>query len=143
MFKKKNVYDANNYRGIHLTAQLSKVVERLVKSLFMPYVLRTVGYGPNQFAYSTGRGAWDALATLVLKLIAALARGRKVAVFRSDVSGAFDRVSVHRLVTKLVLKKIHPRIIAVITSWLRQRQAYVVVAGKTSVAMLLKDKAQY
>ena len=69
LFKRKNVYDPSNYRGIHLTAQLSKVVERLVKALFVPFVTRTIGYGPNQFAYSTGRGARDALATLVLKWV--------------------------------------------------------------------------
>ena len=31
LHKKKSVYQPGNYRGIHLTAQLSKVVERLLK----------------------------------------------------------------------------------------------------------------
>ena len=30
LFKKKSVYDPNNYRGIHLTAQLSKAMERYI-----------------------------------------------------------------------------------------------------------------
>ena len=34
IYKKKSVYDANNYRGVHLTAQIAKVVERLLKLIF-------------------------------------------------------------------------------------------------------------
>ena len=64
--KKRSTFDANNYRGIHLTAQLSKVVERLIKSLYLPFIVATCSFGPNQFAYSEGRGARDALAMLVL-----------------------------------------------------------------------------
>ena len=51
LFKKGSTFDANNYRGIHLTAQLSKVIERLVKKLIQPYLERTTAFGPNQFAY--------------------------------------------------------------------------------------------
>ena len=50
LFKKGSTFSAENYRGIHLTAQISKVVERLVKRQFEPYLERTVGFGPNQFA---------------------------------------------------------------------------------------------
>ena len=34
-YKKNSVYDASNYRGVHLTAQLSKVMERVLGALFM------------------------------------------------------------------------------------------------------------
>ena len=140
LHKKKSVYDPKNYRGIHLTAQLSKVVERLLKGLVVPYISRTVAYGPNQFAYTTGRGARDALAMLVLKWIVALAQGKRIAVYCSDVSGAFDRVSADRLVAKLKAKKLHHQIIKVLASWLRQRTARIVVGGAMSVEMILKDK---
>ena len=58
---------ATNYRGIHLTAQLSKVVERMIKRLFEPYLERTIGFGPNQFAYRAKRGARDAIALLMME----------------------------------------------------------------------------
>ena len=51
IFKRGNVFRAKQYRGVHLTAQLSKVIERLIKSLLDPYLERTCAYGPNQFAY--------------------------------------------------------------------------------------------
>ena len=50
LYKRKSVFDPVNYRGIHLTCQLSKVVERVLKLLFMPFLTSTVAFGPNQFA---------------------------------------------------------------------------------------------
>jgi hypothetical protein len=61
-----------------------------------------------------------------------LAKGRKVAGYCSDVSGAFDRVELQRMIKKLEAKKIDPAIIALLTSWLRNRQARVLVGGQSS-----------
>ena len=119
LFKKKSVYNPGNYQGIHLTAQLSKVVERLLKLLYYPYLASCFAFGPSQFAYTTGRGARDALAVLALTWVIALGAGRKIAVYCSDVSGAFDRVRLERLVSKLGRKGIHPQIVAVLASWLQ------------------------
>jgi hypothetical protein len=132
LYKRKSVYDAGNYRGVHLTAQISKAMERQLRMLFMPFVLRNDAFGPNQFAYVPERGARDALAYMVLEWITALAKGRKVAIYCSDVSGAFDRVRLERLAAKLRAKKIHPALVDVIISWLRKRRAVVVVGGETS-----------
>ena len=94
LHKKKSVYQPDNYRGIHLTAQLSKVVERLLKTLYSPYLSDISAFGPNQFAYTVGRGARDALALLMITWVQALGIGQKVAVYCSDVSGASDRVQL-------------------------------------------------
>ena len=85
IYKKKAVFAASNYRGIHLTAQLSKVVERLLLPLIEPHISRTVAFGPNQFAYTKCRGARDALAYLTMPWLLALNRRKKVAVYCSDV----------------------------------------------------------
>ena len=50
LYKKKSVYNPSNYRGIHLSSQLSKVVERLVAELFVPFLENTGVFGGNQFA---------------------------------------------------------------------------------------------
>ena len=71
--------------------------------------------------------------------IEAIAAGKKVAIYCSDVSGAFDRVKMERLVAKLHAKKIHPQIIVVLESWLRQRTAHVIVGGKQSDEMTLRN----
>ena len=46
LHKKRSVVDPDNYRGIHLTAQLSKVVERFVGTLFIPRLERVGAFGP-------------------------------------------------------------------------------------------------
>ena len=79
LYKKKSVFQPGNYRGIHLTAQLSKVVERMFKLLYYPFLTSSLAFGPRQFAYTTGRGARDALALLALTWVSALAAGRKLA----------------------------------------------------------------
>jgi hypothetical protein len=76
---------------------------------------------------------------LTLTWIEALARAKRIAVYCSDVSGALDRVKLERLVAKLRAKKIHPDLVAVLCSWLRQRLAQVVVGGAKSIEMVLRD----
>ena len=71
----------------------------------MQFLTRTVSFGPRQFAYTPGRGARDVLALLAMLWVQALAAGKRIAVYCSDVSGAFDRVSAERLITKLKAKK--------------------------------------
>jgi hypothetical protein len=139
IYKRKAVYKAIHYRGVHLTAQLSKVVERLFLLLLMPYVSRWNLAGINQFAYTKKRGARDVLALLAAKWVKILDKGRKIAIYCSDVSGAFDRVSTTRLLAKLRAKGIHPDIIKVIGSWLESRRAAVVVGGARSEPYLIKD----
>ena len=101
LYKKRSVYDAGNYRGIHLSAQLSKVVERVVGRLFLPFLECTGAFGPNQWAYRQKRGCKDALAVNALQWVWWLHLGLKIGVYCSDVSGAFDKVRSDRLVAKL------------------------------------------
>ena len=108
LFKRGSVADPENYRGVHLTSQISKVVERvLAHTLIAPYVRSLNLYGSNQFAYTRGRGARDVIAFLVMTWLFAFASNKKVAVYCSDVSGAFDRANKDRLIVKLRNAGIH------------------------------------
>ena len=111
---------------------MSKIAERVIKQLMTPHIHRINAYGPNQFAYSEGKGARDALAFLMMEWTMTINRRGKVIVYNSDVAGAFDRVSVERLMSKLRAKGFHPRLIDVIRSWLQKRRAKVVVGGECS-----------
>ena len=62
LFKRGAMGDAKNYRGVHLTAQLSKVMEKLLRPLLEPFLVNHDGFGHNQFTYMEGRWARDALA---------------------------------------------------------------------------------
>lgn len=129
LFKKKTKSDPANYRGIHLTSQVSKVVERVLGVFFQPFLEATSAYGPNQFAYMKRRGAKDALALNVLSWLTMINSGLRVGLYCSDVSGAFDRVSADRLLLKLKAKGVHDQLLKVIGSWLGQRVSLVVVDG--------------
>ena len=61
LHKRFSQHDPGHYRGIHLTSQMSKAAERLLCSLFVPPLLRSLSYGVFQFAYTPGRGARDAI----------------------------------------------------------------------------------
>ena len=95
--KRKSRADAKNYRGVHLTAQLSNVVERALGTTFLPWMDSSGMFGPNQFAYRKGRGYKDTLCVNVCEWLLQLEKGFLVALFCSDVSGAFDRVDQQRL----------------------------------------------
>ena len=139
LYKKKSQFDPQNYRGIHLTAQLSKVMERLLGQDWMRGMSSDSRVGRNQFAYRKQRGSRDAIAYLSFSWLNMLRRGRKVGVYLSDVSGAFDRVSTERLMRKLEHKGMGRKMVRVIRAWLQKRRAVVVVAGQKSRAMTLKN----
>ena len=87
--KRKAKADPANYRGVHLTSQLSKVMERLPGNFFLPFLSRTGAFGPNQFAYTKGRGTRDALACNASWWIHCVAHGKKLVLYCSNVAVAF------------------------------------------------------
>ena len=139
LHKKKAVWQASNYRGVHLTPQVSKVVERVLKRLLQPFLEKPLAQGPFQFAYTKDRGARDALLYLVLSLLQALNSGLKVALYCSDVAGAFDRVDAERLQAKLQRLGLPRELLGVLASWLGPRRAQVVVDGEHSEVLLLAN----
>ena len=139
LYKKKAKSDPNNYRGIHLTSQISKAVERVIGRLFLPKLQASGVFGSKQFAYSTGRSHLDALALSALSWLLSLERGHLVALYCSDVSGAFDRVCEPRLVSELERSGLHPRILALLKSWLEPRQSVVVLDGCSSAPQPLTN----
>ena len=66
-------------------------------------------------------------------------QGDLVGLYCSDVSGAFDRVSRPRLVSKLELLGLHPSLSAFLASWLEDRVSEVVVGGQCSLQETLCD----
>ena len=85
------------------------------------------------------RGARDALAQLVLTWISTMSRQRKIAVYCSDVSGAFDKVNSRRLLRKLRARGVPDAILLVIQSWLYERRARVAVGGKFSRDLKIRN----
>ena len=132
LFKKGAVFDPSKYRGIHLTAQLSKAVERIIGNKLYVYLSDSRAFGENQFAYQKNRGARDLLAYVVLTWLHGFISKKQFGYLCSDVSSAFDKVRSERLLDKLKAIGICPTYIRVIQSWLQERRAKVVVGGACS-----------
>ena len=127
LFKRGSQADPKNYRGVHLTSQLSKVVERLLANMVLPFLELTSQLSTKQFAYRRGWGYKDVLLINVCEWLALFEERKGVLLYCSDVSAAFDRVSTERLRQKLFLTRIHPKIFGVLWSWLEQRKSVVLV----------------
>ena len=140
LFKKRSVYEPSNYRGIHLTAQVAKVVERVLGHPLQRFFEGTAAFGENQFAYTRARGYKDAMAFNTLNWIWALNLNQKVALYCSDVAGAFDKVRADRLIAKLEAKGVRGPLLQVIRSWLVGRRAFICVEGEMSEERALKDQ---
>lgn len=69
----------------------------------------------------------------------AIEHGQLVALYCSDVSGAFDRVCASRLVQEPASQRLHPRIRAMLSSWLEPRQSQVLVEGSKSCSQELTN----
>ena len=88
---------------------------------------------------SKGRGYKDVLVINVCSWLLAMEQGLAVAVYCSDVSGAFDRVSAARLGEKLQRLGLHPGLLSLLNSWLEDRVSEVVVGGRSSQPEKLAD----
>ena len=115
------------------------VVERAFGGLFIPDLERRGIFGERQFAYASGKSHRDALALSVLSWLLHLEHGFLVALYCSDVSGAFDRVCERTLRDKLARAGLHPRIFRLLCSWLGPRVSAVVLDGVQSATQPLKN----
>ena len=121
IYKKKSKADTRNYRGVHITAQLSKVVEQAIGGICIPWAEQAEAYGPNQFAYAKGKSYKDVLAMNVCSWLLLMDRGLLVGFYCSDVSGAFDRVERYRCIAKLRSSSLHEMVVAFLAGWLDDR----------------------
>ena len=133
--KRKSKAESSNYRGVHLTSQLSKACERIIDKPLRRYI----DFGPGQFAYTPGRGHRDALIFNLLLWLRWLEDGNIVVLYCSDVSGAFDRVCKERLSRKIRSIDIPQCLARFLESWLDDRQSVVVVEGAMSMIHPLTD----
>ena len=140
LFKKGSVSAATNYRGVHLTNVLSKVVERVIAHHLTPFFDRTGAYGMDQWAFRKKRSCRDLVTLLVCRWIWALDNGFKVAIYLSDISGAFDRVDREILVERLRRTGLTEEMIEFLYNYLAPRQAVVVVQGQESEVFAILDE---
>ncbi len=140
LYKKGSVSNASHYRGVHLTNNLSKVVERVIGTLLTPYLDRSGAFGIDQWAFRPKRSCRDLVTLLVCRWIWALDNGFKVAVYLSDISGAFDKVDGEILLKRLRDAGLPRHLLEFLRSYLAARRATVVVQGTESQYFEISDE---
>ena len=78
---KGDVLDRGNYRGLKLTEQAMKILERIVDGL----IRQVVSIDDSQFGFVPGRGTTDAIFVV-------LAVNKRLYMAFMDLEKAFDRV---------------------------------------------------
>jgi len=139
LYKKKSVSDPGNYRGVHLTAVLSKSVERVIAELLSKYLEASGAVDKNQWAFKVGHSCRDLVSLFTNTCILSLHAGHKTGVYLSDISGAFDRVSKTLLLEKLRAAGVSNEMLAFIDSYLQSRRSTVIVGGAKSKVFKLED----
>ena len=91
---------ARNYRGVHLTPCISKVVERVIGNPLISF-LQQHGFGDNQWAFRKQCSSRDLALMCISNWILAICKGKKICWYLSDITGAFDRVFKSFLLAKL------------------------------------------
>ena len=131
IFKRGSSFDAGNCRGIHLTAILSKIAERVIGRDLLNF-LQAKAFGPFQWAFTPGLSARDLVTALFMTWILAACHGKKTAGYLGDISGAFDRVCKAYLMAKLHQAGVGATYLNFLDSYLQPRSAAVVVEGTRS-----------
>ena len=131
LYKRSSAFKAENYRGVHLTAILSKIAERVIGKSLVAH-LHTGKFGPHQWAFTPGLSARDLVTALVMSWILGICTGHKIATYLGDISGAFDRVFKDYLLAKLQSAGVGAQYLNFLDSYLQPRKASVAVEGTFS-----------
>jgi len=140
IYKRKSIYDPNNYRGVHITSILSKVVERIIGAPMLSFFTRQECYGLHQWAYRPHRSSKDLVTLLICSWLASIYGGRCIGAYLSDIAGAFDRVFKPFLLSKLQAHGMQGCYLRFISSFLDRRFGEVCVEGKKSAQFSLEDQ---
>jgi len=140
LYKKLSVYDANNYRGVHITSILSKVAERIIGGPLLRFFETANCYGNHQWAYRKHRSSSDLITLLMCSWLFSVCCGKCIGAFLSDISGAFDRVFTPFMLARLRAHGIGKKYMDFLASYLEKRSGFVGVGGKMSARIDLENQ---
>jgi len=123
---------------VHLTAILSKVAERLLGAPLISHLAQN-HFGANQWAFTKQRSARDLSTLCICTWLLAICRGKKIALYLSDISGAFDKVFKDFLLAKLYQAGVGDTFLNFLNAYLSPRIGYVTIEGAMSDALEIAD----
>ena len=138
LFKRGSAFLPGQNRGVHLTSILSKIVERVIGQPLITF-LEQKGLGDAQWAFRKRSSARDMVTIYVAKWVLIICQGRRVGLYLSDISGAFDKISRTLLIGELSQIGLPSSFFDFLNSYLSTREGVVRVEGAISDAMALAN----
>ena len=132
IFKKDSRRKVDNYRGVHLTAQLCKTMESIIKDDIVEHITKFNLIRDTQHGFQTGKSCFTNLLLFLEEITKLLDAGIPVDVIYMDFMKAFDSVPHERLLKKIRAHGIGGKLYKWIEEWLCRRKQRVVLKGKTS-----------
>ena len=133
--KKPKAKEMNNFRPVALTPLPMKCLEKIMLKNLMPFIEPNLD--PLQFAYRSGRGVEDAIATLLHKLLLHLeSPGCYARILFADFSSAFNTMQRHILISKLQDLNVPTLIVEWVLDFLSDRRQQVKVGETLSPELI-------
>ena len=132
IYKSGKHHDRSNYRGISLTAVLSKTMEHIIYSETMKHLIACNLISDDQHGFRKGRSCETQLALFIQDIQSALDKKKEVDMIFLDFAKAFDTVSHDLLIHKLKRFNICPQVVSWVTDFLSGRKQRVTLSGALS-----------
>ena len=135
IYKKESRQLKKNYRPISLLPVCGKIFEKVIFDTMYRHFTDNQLLTPNQSGFRPGDSTINQLLYITQKIYTAFEEfpSRETRAVFLDISKAFDKVWYEGLVFKLKTYGISGPLLALIVSYLSNRQQRVVLNGKTSV----------
>src|SRR2546426_7871644 len=117
IFKKGCSADTNNYRPISITSVVCKLFESIVKQQLLVFLHTHSLVSPAQHGFIVGHSTTTNLLESLNDWTDSIEGNKKVKILYTDLTKAFDRVSVPKLITKLVGYGIQGKLLDCINSF--------------------------
>ena len=129
IYKKGSKGVPGNYRPVSLTCVLCKVMEMLICDAIVEHLLQHNLIRSSQHGFMKGRNTATNLLAYLDELTKIVDGGLPLDVVYLDFAKAFDKVPIHRLITKCDGLGIRGKLLKWIKEWLVGRKQRVVLNG--------------
>ena len=123
---------AKNYHPVSLLSVVSKVFEKFVNNRIVDHLEKCSLFSDFQYGFRSSRSTADLLTVVSDRIARVFNRSGATRTIALDTSKAFDRVWHAGLLHKLKSYVISGQICGLISSFLSNRQLWVVLDGKSS-----------
>ena len=134
IFKKGTKSSPENYRPVSLTSHIIKIFERVLRAKIVRYIEVNNFLSRNQHGFRTGKSCLTQLLNHFELILSILETGSNADVLYLDFSKAFDKVDHTILLAKLKSIGICGKVHMWLTSFLSNRNQYVILNGTKSRA---------